>query len=158
VRLFAVGDPDQSVYGFTGARPDLLRELAERSDVARVDLRLNYRSGRKIVAACEHALGEHRGYTAFRAEDGHVGFTFCSGGLSEQVAQVVERLIPAFLDAGDSHGDIAVLYPTQQEGDALAGCGKTVRAGAPCPLRLGFVSVRCRCARLGSPASPARSA
>jgi len=33
MRLFAVGDVDQSIYGFTGARPDLLRRLSEREDV-----------------------------------------------------------------------------------------------------------------------------
>lgn len=119
VRLFAVGDPDQSIYGFTGARPDLLRALAERPDVERVDLRWNYRSGRTIVAASEYALGEHRGYTAVRSDDGRVEFTRCAGGLDAQVEYVAETLIPGFLAAGDRPGDIAVLYPTQQEGDAL---------------------------------------
>jgi DNA helicase II / ATP-dependent DNA helicase PcrA len=57
VRLFAVGDPDQSIYGFTGARPDLLRDLAGRGDVESVVLHTNYRSGRRIVAACGHAIG-----------------------------------------------------------------------------------------------------
>ena len=33
VRLFAVGDPDQSIYGFTGADGALLHELTEREDV-----------------------------------------------------------------------------------------------------------------------------
>jgi DNA helicase-2/ATP-dependent DNA helicase PcrA len=44
VPLFAVGDPDQSIYGFTGADGTLLQELAERDDVERVQLQLNYRS------------------------------------------------------------------------------------------------------------------
>jgi ATP-dependent exoDNAse (exonuclease V) beta subunit len=30
IRLFAVGDPDQSIYGFTGANPALFRSLSER--------------------------------------------------------------------------------------------------------------------------------
>ena len=33
IKFFAVGDPDQSIYGFQGAVPDYLHELAERSDV-----------------------------------------------------------------------------------------------------------------------------
>ena len=36
VRLFAVGDADQSVYGFAGAHSELLLELAEREDVETV--------------------------------------------------------------------------------------------------------------------------
>ncbi len=40
VRLFAVGDADQSIYGFTGADGALLLELAGREDVERVQLQL----------------------------------------------------------------------------------------------------------------------
>jgi DNA helicase-2/ATP-dependent DNA helicase PcrA len=61
-RLFAVGDPDQSIYGFTGARPELLRELANSPRVESVRLPFNYRSGPTIVRAAEIALGEARGY------------------------------------------------------------------------------------------------
>jgi superfamily I DNA/RNA helicase len=33
IRLFAVGDADQSIYGFTGPHPELLQQLSEREDV-----------------------------------------------------------------------------------------------------------------------------
>ena len=33
IRVFAVGDPDQSIYRFNGAKPELLRELSTRDDV-----------------------------------------------------------------------------------------------------------------------------
>jgi AAA ATPase domain len=56
VRLFAVGDADQSIYGFTGADGALLLELAEREDVERVQLQLNYRSASRIVSASEMAV------------------------------------------------------------------------------------------------------
>ena len=36
--LFAVGDPDQAVFGFTGSRPELLTELANRNGVTPVQL------------------------------------------------------------------------------------------------------------------------
>src|ERR1041385_5024274 len=62
IRLFAVGDTDQSIYGFTGANPALLERLSQRPDVETVQLRLNYRSGARIVTASEYALGENRGY------------------------------------------------------------------------------------------------
>ena len=43
IEVFAVGDPDQSIYGFTGADPAHLQALAKDSAVHRVDLDMNYR-------------------------------------------------------------------------------------------------------------------
>ncbi len=119
VRLFAVGDPDQSIYGFAGARPSLLHELSQRDEVERVELRTNYRSGRRIVAASEHALGVERRFRAESPEDGEVVITACPDGLDAQVAHAVGTLIPNARRVGKRFGDIALLYPTQQEGDAL---------------------------------------
>ena len=53
---------DQSIYGFTGANAALLRRLAERQDVETVMLRLNYRSGARIVTVSQYILGDDRGY------------------------------------------------------------------------------------------------
>ena len=71
MRLFAVGDADQSIYGFTGANPELLQRLSERADVETVRLRLNYRCGSRIVTASNYALGEERDYAA--PEGAHLG-------------------------------------------------------------------------------------
>jgi DNA helicase-2/ATP-dependent DNA helicase PcrA len=53
-KIFAVGDPTQSIYGFTGARPELLDPFAEhigaRSDFA---LSRNFRSNPQIIAHAE---------------------------------------------------------------------------------------------------------
>lgn len=119
VRLFAVGDPDQSIYGFTGAQPGLLRELSTSSVVQKVDLTTNYRSGRRIVLASEVALGEKRGFSANSDDEGLVEFKCCPAGLVQQVAHVVDVLIPSIVARDEPPGEIAVLYPTQQEGDAL---------------------------------------
>ncbi|WP_280951414.1 UvrD-helicase domain-containing protein [Methylobacterium radiotolerans] len=62
--MFAVGDADQSIYGFTGANPELLEGLTERPDVRTIRLRFNYRSGRQIVRAPLGALGAVRDYRA----------------------------------------------------------------------------------------------
>ena len=50
--LFAVGDPDQAVFAFTGTRPELLVDLAARSDVTPIHLRRNYRCGRGNHSGC----------------------------------------------------------------------------------------------------------
>ena len=120
-RLFAVGDPDQSIYGFTGARPELLKNLASRSDVKSVTLSMNYRSRQSIVSASEVALGDQRGYRSSNQDFGLIDFHKCPGGLSEQADKIIKELIPAVLENGIARnlGEIAILYPTKAEGDVF---------------------------------------
>ena len=123
VRLFAVGDPDQSIYGFTGADGALLQELAERDDVERVQLQLNYRSASRIVSASELALGEVRGYVSNDPDrEAVIAFVECDDGLKGQAARAVAEIIPAALaaKAGRALGDIAILYRDYRTGDIVA--------------------------------------
>jgi DNA helicase-2/ATP-dependent DNA helicase PcrA len=123
MRLFAVGDVDQSIYGFTGARPDLLQRLSERDDVETVHLRLNYRSGNRIVAAAGVALGEERDFEAADADaPGAVFIQPIAGNYEQQAARVLQDFLP---QARARHPnfelrDIAVLYPAAWIGDSLA--------------------------------------
>lgn len=123
VRLFAVGDADQSIYGFMGADGGLLMELAARRDIERVQLQLNYRSGTRIVGASELALGEDRGY---RANDpgrqASIAFVMRPGGLADQAAHAIAQIIPAALSAkpGRTLGDIAILYTDYRAGNVVA--------------------------------------
>ncbi len=121
-RLFAVGDPDQSIYGFTGARPELLRELSQRADVESVTLQLNYRSRQKIISASEIALGEERGYRSANDDVGVIDFHYRKEGLREQARFICEDLVPEIIESGTaaSKGEIAVLYRTKNEGDVIA--------------------------------------
>lgn len=123
VRLFAVGDPDQSIYGFTGADGALLQELAERDDVERVQLKLNYRSGSRIVSASEMALGEARGYQSNDPDrQAVIAFVECDDGLQGQAAHAISEIIPVALAAkpGRALGDIAILYRDYRAGDVVA--------------------------------------
>lgn len=123
IRLFAVGDPDQSIYGFTGADGALLQELAARDDVERVQLQLNYRSASRIVSASEMALGEARGYQSHDPDrQAVIAFVECDDGLAGQAAHAVSEIIPAALPAkpGRSLGDIAILYRDFRAGDIVA--------------------------------------
>ena len=123
MRLFAVGDADQSIYGFTGARPELLRRLSEREDVETVHLRLNYRSGARIVAASRFALGEDRGYEAVQGVPaGTVFFHPLTGRYDQQAEHLINVLLPQAMSRhpGLRHGDVAVLYPAAWIGDAVA--------------------------------------
>lgn len=124
IRLFAVGDVDQSIYGFTGADPLLLDRLSKRSDVSVVHLKLNYRSGSRIVAASSFALGEARDYKApDDAKQGTIYFHPVLGRLDAQAEHLFSDVIPAALTRfGDLPlGEIAVLYPTAAIGDVVKG-------------------------------------
>ena len=131
VRLLAVGDPDQSIYGFVGAQPSLLRDLARRPDVETTQLRLNYRCGTKIVRASEGVLGKSRGTfdTPPDAPIGTIDFREVTAGLSEQARVICEEIIPQSLPrrVGRCLGDVAVLYFDRSDGNIVAAAAE--RAG-----------------------------
>jgi DNA helicase-2/ATP-dependent DNA helicase PcrA len=117
-----VGDPDQSIYGFTGAEPSLLLQLANREDVTRIELRMNYRCGSAIIEASEAALGEARGFESALDDPGAIYFHERRKGIEDQVLFICETLIPQALQKkhGRNLGDIAVLYLDKGDGDIIA--------------------------------------
>ena len=120
IRLFAVGDVDQSIYGFTGANPELLQGLTERPDVRAIRLRFNYRSGTKIIRASLGALGQERDYRGRDgAPDGELTFWSTKGGLDIQAAAIANTVLPA-LFAHHPPWEIAILYRAAYLGDKVA--------------------------------------
>lgn len=114
VKIFAVGDADQTVYDFTGANPRYLRELQDDPRFEVVRLRFNYRSGARLIAAAQAALlpDEPRDYVAAPGvtDRGEVFVKSVGGGLADQAdrtAAIAAQLIAEGLPA---HG-IAILYP-----------------------------------------------
>jgi DNA helicase-2/ATP-dependent DNA helicase PcrA len=124
IRLFAVGDVDQSIYGFAGAYPELLQQLSERPDVKTVRLRLNYRCGSRIVTASTYALGEDRDYAA--PEGAHEGTIYFHPRPGSSYGQHAEFLFSELLPEIKARrpdlpeGDIAILYPAAWIGDSVA--------------------------------------
>lgn len=111
VQIFAVGDPDQSIYAFQGARPEYLDELSQRQDVRVEQLELNYRCRQQIIDASLHVLqpAQVRPFQAVEVgAKGEIVFQQCPNGLDEQGAYIVQS-IRERINAGVSAGDIAVL-------------------------------------------------
>lgn len=111
VQIFAVGDPDQSIYAFQGARPEYLDDLSRRGDVRVEQLELNYRCRQRIIDASLHVLqpAEVRPFQAVETESkGEIIFQHCPNGLDEQGAYIVQS-IRERLNAGVPAGEIAVL-------------------------------------------------
>ena len=51
--IFAVGDDDQSIYSFRGAKPGLMKKFEDELNAKKVVLNVNYRSGENIVYTAE---------------------------------------------------------------------------------------------------------
>lgn len=96
VKVFAVGDPDQTIYDFTGASPKYLGELCAREDFDSVRLKFNYRSGRRIIDASQAALApsEPRGYAPHpgRKDQGEIFFVGADGTHANHALRVVEAV------------------------------------------------------------------
>lgn len=60
VNLFAVGDDDQSIYGFRGSKPACLKGFAQDYQAKQLCLKLNYRSTPEIIRASLAVIGENK--------------------------------------------------------------------------------------------------
>jgi DNA helicase II / ATP-dependent DNA helicase PcrA len=126
--LFAVGDPFQSIYGWTGSRPELLDELKDRPGVTVVPLDINYRSGNEIIRISSQALGEEREVRGLR-EGGTVTAHRVPEGFDDQVVAAAE-LIERYATDGTGYDEVAVLCHSNAEclttADALRDAGLPV--------------------------------
>lgn len=58
--LFAVGDDDQAIYGFRGAKPSCLKQFAQQFQARQLLLQVNYRSYPEIVKASLAVINENK--------------------------------------------------------------------------------------------------
>lgn len=58
--IFAVGDDDQSIYGFRGSRPELMKRFQTEFGAGILLLDVNYRCRQEIVDASLRVIGENR--------------------------------------------------------------------------------------------------
>ncbi|MER7609877.1 ATP-dependent helicase [Nocardioides sp. NPDC127503] len=110
VEITAVGDVDQSIFGFTGGDPVYLEALGRRGDFTVQRLITNYRCGSAVVTAAEHTLDQARGYRAdpLRSDPGLLEFRVIEGSPAEQ-AHHVATAVRQFLQAGIAAHEVAVL-------------------------------------------------
>jgi DNA helicase-2/ATP-dependent DNA helicase PcrA len=114
MKVFAVGDPNQTIYDFNGANPRYLEELVSTEGIQAVRLRLNYRSGQSLIRASEAvlALDEPLGHLPHpgRSTLGTVTVHRTDGGLDEQLSFLARTLVPEIVASGTPPEQIAVLY------------------------------------------------
>jgi DNA helicase-2/ATP-dependent DNA helicase PcrA len=113
IKIFAVGDPNQSIYSFNGAIPDYLIELFNLPDITRIKLLTNFRSNQDIINASEIALQskiKENFKAGFRLhENAEFHFIVCDKGIEPQIEQVVNNIIPKCIEKGIPLHEICVM-------------------------------------------------
>jgi DNA helicase II / ATP-dependent DNA helicase PcrA len=117
INIFVVGDPDQSIYGFQGAIPEYLSELASFTKIEKIILNKNYRSNQDIINASEILLAAKRGYLSGSRKKERAEFHFyvCEAEMIEQFLLVINKIIPKYLSSGIPLNEIVVIVGTNNE-------------------------------------------
>ena len=112
--LFVVGDDDQSIYGFRGAKPELMLYMKQEFPSLRtISLTVNYRSTEFITGAAARVIlhTDTRFYKRVQSFRGRGQNVHVQEVLDEQEeAQYVTEEIQKKLDQGIKPGEIAVLF------------------------------------------------
>ena len=122
-RFFAVGDDDQSIYSFRGARPENMRDFqVELRANNIIRLEKNYRSTAKILKAANvlinnniNRLGKNLAPTG---DEGDFVLWHRAEDDVAEAGEVVARIMRA-KDGGACADDIAVLYRTNAQSRAI---------------------------------------
>ncbi len=141
--LFAIGDPDQSIYGFRGADGRFFDDFQKKMHAQSVHLTKNYRSSATILRAAHAVIRNNPSAERQR-------ITACGKQLAEEkirvvcarderdearkIVRIVEKLVGGVRSSGLAEGeysfsDIAVLFRLKSVGRVLLAQFK--RAGIP---------------------------
>ena len=119
--LFCVGDPNQSIYGFNGANPQLLVEIVRTwPDTMVLDLTRNHRSTAHIIAVANTLLEEGAAGIVPARDDGEVPLVR-GYATDEQEARHVATWLAAKHQPGSPWRSMAVLARTNAQLEVVAG-------------------------------------
>ena len=123
--LFIVGDDDQSIYHFRGARPEIMLNFnRDYPEAETVTLNVNYRCSGQILASAMRVIGENKKRfskklsTPNQAGDAVMIREFQNP--REEYLTVVSELRER-LENGEKLEDTAILLRTNQEAEGLVG-------------------------------------
>lgn len=114
--LFIVGDDDQSVYRFRGARPEIMLNVeADYKDTVKIVLDENYRCTGNIVSASGNLISHNKNrypkrIKAFRDKGTEVEYKEFKSA-AEENRRIIED-IRKHVESGGEYLDIAVLFRT----------------------------------------------
>ena len=123
--LFVVGDDDQSVYEFQGARIQNIVDLSKRYQTTElITLKTNYRSTQNIIDTATNlvkrnqdrissALGFEKLFTAHKKAKGDIN-VFKFPNLEHELSWLIERI-----QASENKKEIAIIYSKHKQADKL---------------------------------------
>ncbi len=121
--LFIVGDDDQSIYRFRGAKPEImLNFMNDYKDAEQVLLDVNYRSTQSIIAGAQQVIQNNKKryqkkITAIKG-DGQPIHLVTFPTLLEQNQTVVDKIL-AYRTKGVEFNEMAVLFRTNTQPRSL---------------------------------------
>jgi superfamily I DNA/RNA helicase/RecB family exonuclease len=107
------GDPDQSIYGFRGADPTFLADLADKGDPRQVLLPVNFRSSAEVATTAARITSRLPGHLPHRswspAQDGGRTSVRVLSTVAKEAALVADTLRRAHLLDGVPWSEMAVI-------------------------------------------------
>lgn len=122
--IFVVGDEDQSIYGFRGARPDFLLQFKDYfKDAKEVRLDINYRSKTEIVGTANRLINKNENrydkvIKCNQQEKGIVEYLNPKDAEDEAI-KIGNDILERVKEDGVQYDDFAVIYRTNLQSRAL---------------------------------------
>lgn len=135
--LFIVGDDDQSIYGFRGAKPGIMLSFPKRfPDTKQIVLGVNYHCSDEIMKAAERLIGKNneryeKHIVANKGKEQPVHMKKCEN-LPDEAEKIVAQ-IQMYQKEGIAYQEMAVLFRTNMQMRLLA--GKLMEHGVPFTMR-----------------------
>lgn len=131
--LMAVGDDDQSIYGWRGARIENIQNLQnDFNDVQLVRLEQNYRSTSTILRAANGLIANNQGRLGKElwTQGGEGELISLYSGFNEQdEARFIVDTINGWVNKGNTRSECAILYRSNAQSRVLEEA--LIRAGTP---------------------------
>jgi DNA helicase-2/ATP-dependent DNA helicase PcrA len=113
--IFAVGDDDQSIYAFRGARVANMAKFENDFNVQnRIKLEQNYRSVGNVLKAANALIGNNKARLGkelwTEAGEGEAIRVYEANSDQDEAAFIIDRIKKLVLEEGYSRSDIAILY------------------------------------------------
>lgn len=122
--VFAVGDEDQSIYGFRGARPDFMMNFSTYFEGAKIiTLEKNYRSKKNIVEMSQKLIKNNKNrhmkkIIPYQCSIGDIEYIYPKD-VEEEANIISEKIKNSVEKSNIEYGDFTVIFRTNRQSRAF---------------------------------------